>query len=841
MKAFSLFFLIIAPLVATEVRVATMNVYEGIEVAGDPEREALEDVLGRIDADIVSLQEVRNADTTGSPSNLDLLASALGYTHVFVADGNDFDSINEVVLLSKFPFSSTHSIESPSGSRDITRVHVAAVVDVPGTNDDPMIIGLHLKCCFDPDDFFRRAVEMERIRFFLDDEGLDGADNVIVMGDYNLLGSDQLYSEADFNNFTTLPLTYNLGSDISFPVQYFMNPASYFTAYPLLNPMPLQQNGITAATFGSSAVLDYMLISQALLDRGPVLEVYNSAREASFPGLPKSGTALASGVSDLASDHFPIFGDFDLDTGLPLQLTLDTPPLSEGGTPTQLTVTLPDMPVQPVTVLLCSSDPSEMMPVDITMTFPTGVTTQSTNLLPKSDKIIDGTQSVTLMATAAGYLPATETLSVLDTDTTQYVLSAIGTPVAEDFLGFAGTQIPAKWTVSGLPWLGADDGAASNDGFRSYGNEGEGSIGVQSPQEISFFGSYQNSTGEVLQRLQISYDAEQWHSSFEGSQDRWEVDILTASGTTTIPALTFLSNTTLTSGQITNGTSNTLTAIIGDLNIAVGEDFQIVFTAIPGMPEIGNADAVFLNEIHYDNTNSDVGEFLEIIVGPNYTGTISEIEVSLYNGGNGGAYATHDLDTFTLDSTEPSGHRIFSKDILGIQNGGPDGVAITENGNVLQFLSYKGTMTAMSGPASGVISIDIGVDQSPAQAANQGSLGLTGNGLDPENFTWTQFAGPFTKGTLNEGQTLAPSVQSQGLAFDNLQVTALPPAPDLQITISSEFILSIPTESGVNYEIETSTDLQNWSFFETITGTGGPVTTDVSSADQERFFRVSNQ
>lgn len=840
MKIFALFIFFIAPLVAIDVRVATMNVYQGIERAGDPEYEALEDVLSRINADIVSLQEVRNSDTTGSPSNLDQLASALGYPHVFVADGNDFDSNNEVIIISKFPFTSTYSIESPSGSRDLTRVHAAAVVDVPGTNDDPMIIGLHLKCCFEPDDFFRRAVEMERIKFFLEDQGLDGTDNVIVMGDYNLLGSDQVYTEADFNNLTTLPQTYSLGPDISFPIRYFMNPASYFTSYPLLNPMPLQQNGTTAATFHSGSVLDYILISQALLDRGPVLEVYNSTREV-FPGLPKSGSALASGTSREASDHFPIFGDFDLDSGLPLQLTLDTNLLTEGGSPALLTVTLPETPTQPITVLLCSSDPTEMMPEDLTLTFPAGVTTHSTTLIPKTDKIIDGTQSISLMVTAAGYLTAEETLSVFDTDTTQYALSAIGTPVTEDFTGFAGTQTPAKWTVSGLPWLGLDDGVSSNDGFRSYGIENEGSIGVQTPQEISFSGSYQNSTGEILQRLQVSYDAEQWHSSFEGSQDQWTVDIITDSGTTSVPALTFAADTSLTSGQISGGTSGTLSATIGGLNIAAGEDFQIVFTAIPGMPGVGSSDAIFLNEIHYDNTSSDLGEFLEIIVGPDFAGVISEIDIDLYNGSNESSYATHGLDTFTLDSTEPSGHRIYTKNISGIQNGGSDGIAITQNGNVLQFLSYEGTMTAMSGPANGVISTDIGVAQSPPPASGQGSLGLTGSGQGPENFTWTQFAGPFTKGALNEGQTLAAAIQSQGIALDNVIVTALPPTLDLQLTISSDFMLSFPTESGVNYEIQTSANLQNWLFFQTITGTGNSVMIDASSADQQRFFRVSRQ
>ncbi|MGC6582777.1 MAG: endonuclease/exonuclease/phosphatase family protein [Akkermansiaceae bacterium] len=836
MKFVPFWLLMMLPLFATSVRVGTMNVYLGIDTPGDPEYEALKDTLARIDADVVSLQEVRNADTTGNPSNLDQLAGALGYPHVFIPDGTDFDSNNDVVLLSKFPFSNTYSIASPAGARDLTRVHAAAKVDVPGTNDDPMVVGLHLKCCFDPDDFFRRAVEIERIKFFLDDQGLNGSDNVIVMGDFNLLGSDQLYTEQNFQNLTTLPGSYELGNDISFPLLYFQNPVSYFTSYPLLNPMPLQQNGTDDDTFIGGSVLDYILISQALIDRGAVLEVYNSALESNHPGLPKSGRPLPASTSATASDHYPIFGDFELASGLPLELKVTSSILIEGGPAATISVTLPQTPSQPVTVLLSSSDPGEAMPALMTLTFPAGSTFLSTTLIPKTDKIIDGVQNITLLAAATGYLSNETTITVLDSDTTRYELPAIGATVTEDFTGFAGPQSPAKWTASGLDWLGLDNGSSSDVGFRSYGIDG--SLGIQSGTETNLAASFRNSTGEIISNLQINYDAEQWHSAFDGSLDQFQVEILTPSGATTVPALTFISQNTLDSGAIPKGTSKKISTVVSGLSIAPNADFQIIFKAVPGTPGTGGTDAIFLNELHYDNSETDTGEFSEVVVGPDFSGDLSEVDLVFYNGSSGNSYASHALSTFTLDTTEASGHRIFSKNIPGIQNGGSDGIAIVENGNVLQFLSYEGTLTATSGPASGMTSTDIGASQSLPQPAGQASIGLTGSGAAPGDFTWTRFSGPFTKGALNEGQSFGISAKNQGIAIDNLQVTPLANIFLPVVTIHDDSTLTFPSLSGVSYQIETSTDLETWSLFQTAIGTGEEISIDIRSGDEKRFFRV---
>jgi hypothetical protein len=54
----------------------------------------------------------------------------------------------------------------------------------------------------------------------------------------------------------------------------------------------------------------------------------------------------------------------------------------------------------------------------------------------------------------------------------------------------------------------------------------------------------------------------------------------------------------------------------------------------------------------------------------------------------------------------------------GLQNGSPDGIALVDNfGRVIQFLSYEGPMTATSGPAAGMTSTDIGVEEANSAAS----------------------------------------------------------------------------------------------------------------------------
>jgi len=158
--------------------------------------------------------------------------------------------------------------------------------------------------------------------------------------------------------------------------------------------------------------------------------------------------------------------------------------------------------------------------------------------------------------------------------------------------------------------------------------------------------------------------------------------------------------------------------------------------------------SIFFNEIHYDNASADTGEAIEI-AGPTCT-DLTGWSIVLYNGANGAVY-----DTRVLSGPIPDlggGFGVMAESIVGIQNGSPDGMALVDDANnVIQFLSYEGTFTAVGGPANSMLSVDIGVSETGSGPVGD-SLRLTGSGSTYNNFTWATTA-PNTFGTFNTGQT----------------------------------------------------------------------------------------
>jgi hypothetical protein len=128
-------------------------------------------------------------------------------------------------------------------------------------------------------------------------------------------------------------------------------------------------------------------------------------------------------------------------------------------------------------------------------------------------------------------------------------------------------------------------------------------------------------------------------------------------------------------------------------------------------------------------TRTDAGEFVEIVLPSDFT-ELAAVRLTLYNGGDGKAYGSgHLLDSFTPGDTV-SGYSVYSKAVTGIQNGGPDGMSLDIHGSVVEFLSYEGAFQATSGPAAGLFSVDIGVNESDTAGIEGGALGLMGQGGD---------------------------------------------------------------------------------------------------------------
>jgi len=152
-------------------------------------------------------------------------------------------------------------------------------------------------------------------------------------------------------------------------------------------------------------------------------------------------------------------------------------------------------------------------------------------------------------------------------------------------------------------------------------------------------------------------------------------------------------------------------------------------------------------ELHYDNTGTDAFEAVEV-EGPEGT-DLTGWSLVLYNGNGGAAYTTSPLSGVIPSMCSGRGVVAVFYPQDGIQNGAPDGVALVDAGSqVVEFLSYEGTMTATGGPAAGMTSTDIGVVETSGTPVGH-SLARNAAG------TWT---GPqaATLGACNSGEGPPP-------------------------------------------------------------------------------------
>lgn len=215
------------------------------------------------------------------------------------------------------------------------------------------------------------------------------------------------------------------------------------------------------------------------------------------------------------------------------------------------------------------------------------------------------------------------------------------------------------------------------------------------------------------------------------------------------------------------------------------------------LPSMASA-AVFINEFHYDDATSagDVGERIEVAAtaGENLSG----YRIVLYNGSSPSAAFMYDNDPVPAGSLATCGGSVrlatLSYPTNGLQNGANDGMALVDAaGNVVQFLSYEGQITASDGPAKGMTSINLPVSETGSAAAGT-SLQLAGsNGSQYANFSWRGSATD-TFGACNNGQTFAggasntpPSVTS---TVPTAGATNFPAAGDLSVNFSEAVTLA---------------------------------------------------
>ncbi len=195
-----------------------------------------------------------------------------------------------------------------------------------------------------------------------------------------------------------------------------------------------------------------------------------------------------------------------------------------------------------------------------------------------------------------------------------------------------------------------------------------------------------------------------------------------------------------------------------------GGDYDVVFTATDkdGVTTstvsmhvstvLPSPEKLWINELHYDNSGVDTNEGVEVA---GRTGTdLSSFVLYPYNGST---KLVLPGSVLALSGTIPNQQDRFGTQwfpIKGLQND-MEGVALVyetvASTQVIQFLSYEGSFAALDGPAKGLVSEDIGVEESNGTPVDH-SLQIIGRGNVYTDFSWVD---PMenTGGAVNAGQS----------------------------------------------------------------------------------------
>jgi len=113
--------------------------------------------------------------------------------------------------------------------------------------------------------------------------------------------------------------------------------------------------------------------------------------------------------------------------------------------------------------------------------------------------------------------------------------------------------------------------------------------------------------------------------------------------------------------------------------------------------------AVIINEIDYDQPGIDTAEFIELFNSGSSAVSLDNFSIDLVNGSNSSSYRTIDLSGFSIDansffvmcgdaSAVANCNYSFTTTNSWFQNGTPDAIALYENNNLLDSLSYEGIL-----------------------------------------------------------------------------------------------------------------------------------------------------
>jgi hypothetical protein len=227
--------------------------------------------------------------------------------------------------------------------------------------------------------------------------------------------------------------------------------------------------------------------------------------------------------------------------------------------------------------------------------------------------------------------------------------------------------------------------------------------------------------------------------------------------------------------------------------------YLATFLAITATPLVSAGQTAWINEFHYDNDGVDTQEFVEVVIQRSESYDIGDFSVHLVNGSDGGIYKT--VTGNALNEGQTYGlFTIYTWVSAELQNG-DDGIALTYNGQLLQFISYEGSFAGTEAPVLDVSSANLAVEESPSTPAEH-SLQLIGSGNAYTSFEWTGPA-PASPGTINTDQ------QFEGIP---LRVIPVPETLSPGDTVAVEFILGhsefpVANVTGAGFQMSVDTSL----------------------------------
>lgn len=201
----------------------------------------------------------------------------------------------------------------------------------------------------------------------------------------------------------------------------------------------------------------------------------------------------------------------------------------------------------------------------------------------------------------------------------------------------------------------------------------------------------------------------------------------------------------------------------GSGTLSVTDGTNTVSSSIEVIEFVG---ALVINEVNYDNPDSDVAEYIEIYNGSSSAVDLAGYELLLVNGNNNGVYSEISLaGAGTLASGQflvvaPGGVNVpaeaLSVDLPAqaggaIQNGAPDGIALVSATEVLDLLVYEGSMPSVNlGSSYGTVDFGDGTALVDSNSS-VGSLSRKIDGVDNGDLSadWA-FTPLLTPGAPNE-------------------------------------------------------------------------------------------